>query len=64
METSDKRDDEFWYCQEHHRVEKYRDTDSTDRIGPFDSYDAAAHALQTIADREKRYDAEDEAWDG
>ena len=46
-----------------------------ERIEDFDEYalamassldptDAAAHALQTIADREKAYDAEDSEWDG
>jgi hypothetical protein len=64
MTTGDPRDDEYWFCEKHHRVEQYKDVDSTNRIGPFKTYAEAADALQTIAEREKRYDAEDEAWDG
>jgi hypothetical protein len=48
----------------HRRVEKYEDTDSANRIGPFSTEDAAAHALDTIHEREKAYDAEDSAWEG
>jgi hypothetical protein len=54
----------YWYCLTHHRVEKFAETDSRNRIGPFDTEGAAAHALQTIAEREERYTAEDAAWDG
>lgn len=60
--TSRELAGEYWYCMKHHRVEKYEDTDSTNRIGPFSTYDAAAHALQTIAEREKAYDKEDSEW--
>ena len=62
--TSRELSGEYWYCMEHRRVEKYEDTDSANRIGPFPTEDAAAHALQTIHDREKAYDAEDSAWNG
>lgn len=55
---------EYWYCMAHRRVEKYEDTDSANRIGPFSTEDAAAHALDTIHEREKAYDAEDSAWEG
>lgn len=54
----------FWFCEKHHAVEVFPGCGSHKRIGPFDSEDAAAHALQTIADRERRYDAEDSTWDG
>jgi len=53
----------FWFCVDHHTVEPFAGCGSQNRIGPFDTEDAAAHALQTIADRERRYDAEDAAWD-
>ncbi len=51
----------FWYCMKHRRVEPYHGCANSDRIGPFPTEDAAAHALQTIAEREKRYAAEDSA---
>ena len=60
--TSRELSGEYWYCQEHNRVEKYEDTDSTNRIGPFATEDEAAHALQTIHDRNERYDREDAEW--
>ena len=62
--TSRELSDEYWYCLAHHRVERFADTDSTNRIGPFASEEAAAHALETIREREKAYDAEDSAWEG
>ncbi|HEX2903231.1 MAG TPA: hypothetical protein VHO01_07200 [Jatrophihabitans sp.] len=52
----------YWYCLDHHAVEDFTGCGSKNRIGPFDSEDAAAHALETIAAREQRYDAEDAAW--
>lgn len=54
----------FWYCSDHHRAEAFADCDSHNRIGPFPSLADAAQALQTIAAREDRFDAEDAAWDG
>jgi hypothetical protein len=47
----------------HSRVEKFEDTDSANRIGPFKTYAEAEHALQTIHDRESAYDKEDSQWD-
>ena len=54
----------FWFCLKHDAVEPFDGCGSQNRIGPFDDRDAAAHALSTIAERERRYDAEDAAWDG
>jgi hypothetical protein len=62
--TSHEPSDKFWFCMEHHRVEKSEDTHSTDHLGPFPTEDVAAHALETVAEREKAYDAEDSAWNG
>jgi hypothetical protein len=53
----------YWYCLDHHRVEIFEQTDSQNRIGPFKTPEEAAGALQTIADREKRYEEEDSAWE-
>ncbi len=54
----------YWYCQEHSTVEPFDGCDSHRRIGPFDTAAEAAKALDTIAERNRRYDAEDAAWDG
>jgi hypothetical protein len=61
--TSRELSGEYWFCMKHHRVEKYEDTDSSNRIGPFKSEREAADALQTISDREKAYDKSDSDWD-
>jgi len=47
----------------HDRVERYEETDSNNRIGPWHTYDEAARALEIIREREKAYDAEDSAWE-
>jgi len=62
MSTRD-REGTFWFCVDHHTVEQFPGCGSQNRIGPFDTEAAAADALKTIADRERRYDAEDSAWD-
>jgi hypothetical protein len=56
-------DGTYWYCVDHHRVELFENTDSQNRIGPFETQEEAENALQTIADREKRYEEEDSAWE-
>jgi len=62
--ADDELEGTFWFCLKHRRVETFESADSKDRLGPFPDADTASHALQTIADREKRYQAEDSAWDG
>lgn len=52
-------DGTFWYCMTHRGVEPYHGCRNADRLGPFPTETEAAHALQTIAERERRYDAED-----
>jgi hypothetical protein len=62
MSSSHDLQGTYWYCVAHSRVEMFPDVDSQNRIGPFSDEQSAAHALQTIADREKRYEKEDSAW--
>jgi len=54
----------FWFCLDHHRVENREETHGSHHLGPFPSEEAAAHALETVAERERAYDAEDDAWNG
>ena len=54
----------YWFCLEHHAVEQFAGCGSHNRVGPFDTEEAAARALQTIAERERKYDKEDAAWEG
>jgi len=53
----------FWFCLKHRRVERFEETDSSSRLGPFATSEAAQNALATAAEREKRYEAEDAAWE-
>ena len=62
MSTTD-HESTFWFCLDHHAVEPFAGCGSRNRIGPFDTEDAAANALQTIAERERRYDKEDSEWE-
>ncbi|HVX44360.1 MAG TPA: hypothetical protein VHC49_10760 [Mycobacteriales bacterium] len=54
-------DGNYWYCLNHKRVEGREGCRAADRIGPFATENEAAHALELIQERNKRYDAEDEA---
>lgn len=54
-------EDGFYYCLKHHRVEPHEGCADKDRLGPFATAVAAEHALETIAAREARYEAEDAA---
>jgi hypothetical protein len=47
----------FWYCVKHHRVEQGGDVcPPVDRLGPYDSEEEAARALEKAEER-------NEAWD-
>jgi hypothetical protein len=57
-----KLDGTFWYCVRHRRVEPYDGCKNADRVGPFQTEAEAADAMQTIAEREERYETEDSEW--
>ena len=47
----------YWFCVKHHRVEQGPDMcPPIDRLGPYDTEEQAAHALEKAAER-------NEAWD-
>jgi hypothetical protein len=52
----------FWYCMKHRAVETDQGCANSDRIGPFPTASEAADALNTIAARERAYDADDAKW--
>ena len=62
MSTAD-HESTFWFCLDHHVVEPFAGCGSRNRIGPFDTQAEAANALQTVAERERRYDEEDSEWE-
>lgn len=58
-------DSKYSWCLEHSRVET-SDTrcSSSNRLGPYETEGDAQRALETVAERNKKFDAEDEAWGG
>jgi len=51
----------WWWCLEHKCVEESLGCGSTTRIGPYDSAERAASALERIGKREGEQQARDKA---
>ena len=52
----------YWYCVKHSRVEQGEDIcPPIDRLGPYDSREAAEHALEQAEQRNQEWD-EDPSW--
>ena len=54
---------EFWYNIRTHEVEEGKVSPAVDRAGPYATREEAARAIQEIAERNARLDAEDAADD-
>jgi hypothetical protein len=56
----------FYWCLTHRRVEQGSTTTCPpdDRMGPYDSEDAATRWRERVDARNERWDKEDEAWEG
>lgn len=52
----------FYWCTDHHTVEGESGCRSEVRLGPYSSEQEAQHALQSVAERNDKLDAEDRAW--
>ncbi|QKW06140.1 hypothetical protein HUT18_06710 [Streptomyces sp. NA04227] len=52
---------EWYYCLGHHKVEEGPDCPGPDRLGPYPSPEAAAHAFEIAEERNKEWD-EDPNW--
>lgn len=52
----------FWWCLQHSRTEPDEGCAHAERLGPYDTADAAAHALDRAAERTKSWDEADEEW--
>lgn len=50
---------EYWFCLKHHAVEPRQGCANKDRLGPYETREAAEHALETVAERNEAWDAED-----
>lgn len=53
----------WWWCLEHKRVEQGADCGSTTRLGPYDSEQQAATALERTRKRSSEQNARDQADD-
>lgn len=53
----------WYFCLKHRTVEDRGGCAERHRLGPFDSREEAADALQTVADRNEQADAADRAWE-
>jgi len=56
--------DQWWFCLKHMRVEPDQGCPNKSRMGPYASEEAASRALQTAAERNEAWAAQDEAWEG
>jgi hypothetical protein len=54
----------YWYNVSSGQVESDDNkSQSDDLMGPYDSQDEAANALQSARERTEKWDAEDKAWE-
>jgi hypothetical protein len=54
----------WWFCLTHMRVEGDEGCPNKDRMGPYETEEAAANALKTAAERNKAWQDQDRDWDG
>ncbi len=52
----------WFFCLKHHTVEDRDGCAERHRLGPYETREEAAHALQSVAEREEKLTAEDRAW--
>jgi hypothetical protein len=54
-------DKHWWFCLKHNTVEDDEGgCPGKDRLGPYPTREAAEHALQTVQERNKEWDAKDD----
>ncbi len=53
----------WYFCLKHQQVEQDGGCRSVDRLGPYDSRDAAAEALEIARQRTEAHDEADRRWD-
>jgi hypothetical protein len=49
-------DTKYWYCLNHHAVELADGCPILDRLGPYESAEAASHALEKVRERNDAWD--------
>ncbi|MEZ5115434.1 MAG: hypothetical protein R2737_04120 [Candidatus Nanopelagicales bacterium] len=50
----------WYYCLVHQRVEPEEGCANAERMGPYDTEDEAAHALERAAERNEQFDADED----
>jgi len=53
---------EWWWCLRHGRVEQDPDVRASERLGPYESAEAAADWQARSERQNKRWDDDDERW--
>ena len=53
----------FFWCTDHQDVEDEQGCRAEVRLGPYPTREAAAHAVESVHERNERLDAEDKAWE-
>ncbi|GAA2851543.1 hypothetical protein GCM10010517_09160 [Streptosporangium fragile] len=56
--------DQWWFCLKHMAVEPEEGCPNKDRMGPYETREAAAGALRTAAERNEAWAQKDRAWNG
>jgi hypothetical protein len=46
----------YYFCLKHHSVEGAEGCPAGDRLGPYDTEDEAAHALEKVEERNREWD--------
>lgn len=46
----------FWWCLTHERVEGSEGCANSDRLGPYDTFEEAEHALEKARERTEAWD--------
>lgn len=54
---------QWWYCLKHQRVEPEEGCPNAERLGPFETSDEAARALDIARERNEEWDRGEDEWD-
>lgn len=57
------RDDEWYWCLNHHRAEQGKVCPQEVRLGPYPSAEAAANWQKQVSERNERWDRDDARWE-